>query len=526
MQEIFQQLLQILRGAWRHRWSALIWAAGACVVGWMLVGLQKDVFEAKARVYVDTKSTLRQLLGEQIVETSVEDQLRYVREALLGRPQLARLASETGLDEGIETLEQQQMLIDALSQSIIIASSSDLQDYRRRRDSVRSDDTYTITYQNSDRAVAVNVVSTLLDIFVEDTIGAKRSSSEQAGQFLERQLAEYESRLRAAEERLASFKANNIDRMPNQEGDYFDRLQSATDELATARQDLRLAESRLESIELQMRGEAPRVSPSEAPDPNSLEGRILENEARLDDLRLRYTESHPDVIAAREIVEELRSRQAAQYAQIGQDGGASVASNNPVFQALQISRNEVASEVATLRANVAERERRVADLRELINEIPQVEAELARLTRDYDVERQQYQALLDSLQRERLTREVVQNEQVEFRIIDPPVAGLQPVAPPRALLMLVVLMGSLGLGAGVAYVKDQLSPVFQSSDSLERGLGVPVLGAVSRVWSDSVREARIRTVGAFAFAVLGLVVINLGVLVFEVYFGGIRGLLT
>ena len=53
-----------------------------------------------------------------------------------------------------------------------------------------------------------------------------------------------------------------------------------------------------------------------------------------------------------------------------------------------------------------------------------------------------------------------------------------------------------------------------------------MLGAVSRVWSDSVREARIRTVGAFAFAVLGLVVINLGVLVFEVYFGGIRGLLT
>lgn len=521
MQEAFEELMKICRGVWRYRWTAFAVAACAYLLGWVFVGIQRNVYEASARVYVDTSSQLRLLLDDQIVESNVEDQLRFVREAMLGRPQLERVARETGLVGPGAHPEQVQQLVSRLGRTIIITSNEELRP-SRPWNSPRTDDTYTITYQHSDPKLAESVVSRLLEIFVADTIGAKRVSTEAAGQFIANQIREYEGRLRAAEESLAAFNRRNFDRLPNLQGGYFQRLQTSIEDLERSRQQLRLAQSRMDNIELQLRGEAPRISGQSPPDPTSLEARILENEARLDDLRLRFTDSHPDVVAAQEIVTQLRERQARQLEELAASGGQSLASNNPVFQALQISRNEISTEIATLRAEVAQRERQVAHLQDLINEMPEVEAELARLNRDYEVIHSHYQSLLNSLERERLTREVGESEQVEFRVIDPPRTGPEPVAPRRALLMLGVLVASIGLGCAGAFVLFQLNPVFQDEITMERTLDLPVIGGVTQYLTESGRKARAADLLKFASAALALVVLSVGALVFEVAGPGIR----
>ena len=80
--------------------------------------------------------------------------------------------------------------------------------------------------------------------------------------------------------------------------------------------------------------------------------------------------------------------------------------------------------------------------------MPEVEAELAQLTRDYDVLRARYGEMLQQFETAKLSDAVGQRDQVEFSVLDPPAALAQPVAPPRLLLLLGVLV--LGLGAGGA----------------------------------------------------------------------------
>jgi uncharacterized protein involved in exopolysaccharide biosynthesis len=110
----------------------------------------------------------------------------------------------------------------------------------------------------------------------------------------------------------------------------------------------------------------------------------------------------------------------------------SVVSNNPVYQALQIAKNEAEEELAIIQADVDDRIRRVEGLRALIDEMPEVEAELARLNRDYEVINDHYQSLLNSLERERLSANVFENEKIDFRIIEPPHAGRRSrAATPR-----------------------------------------------------------------------------------------------
>ena len=61
MQALIGQFLMQLRGALRYRWYAVIAAWVAALAGWGAVIVMPDVYEARARVYVDTESVLKPL---------------------------------------------------------------------------------------------------------------------------------------------------------------------------------------------------------------------------------------------------------------------------------------------------------------------------------------------------------------------------------------------------------------------------------------------------------------------------------
>lgn len=523
MHETLQYILTELRSAWRFRWLALAAAWVICLGGWAVVSMMPDVYEANARVYVDTSSELRQILGTQIIEPDIQSQLNFVREALVGRVQLERVARQTGLDLRAETPRDFDALIAGLREGIRLELV-----FMPGARGPSAQNLYAISFRHTDRDIALSVVQTILNNFVEDTLGGRAQGSESARRFLEEQVAEYEGRLAVAEERLARFKRENADVLPGTEGGYFARLQGETTTLEEARQNLALAQSRRDRLREQLRGEAPSARVGEGGEfpPGSIEARIAENESRLEELLLRFTDRHPDVVAARETLERLRQRQAEQLAELAAGGGETVASTNPVRQALQISLNEIEVEIASISADVTMRQMRVDRLRSLIDEVPEVEAQLARLDRDYDIVNAQYQALVRSLETERLTREAAESDQVEFRIIDPPTSPPDPVAPKRLFMLAFMLVAGLGAGGGGAWLLSQFQPVFPTLRTLREVTGLPVLGAISLTWQEKHRLRRRAELATFGLGCVALVVVFSAVLVVEVAGPGVRSLMA
>jgi hypothetical protein len=113
----------------------------------------------------------------------------------------------------------------------------------------RRSNTFAIRYNDSDPKRAQGVVQSLLDTFVEDTLGMKRTDVTNARRFLESQIREYERRLTESENRLADFKRENLAMLPGEGADFFGSLQNAManvrllqaryDQLATRRDELR-----------------------------------------------------------------------------------------------------------------------------------------------------------------------------------------------------------------------------------------------------------------------------------------------
>jgi polysaccharide chain length determinant protein (PEP-CTERM system associated) len=497
MNQLVEKVRSELRDAWRFRRIALITAWSVCMLGWLVVYLLPDRYESYARVNVDTRTPLREQLEGFAVAQDVEMQLNLVRQQLLGRANLDKVATQVRLDATVVTPEQRDALINDISSRITITLEPPT-----IRDPRIPNTLYRLSYTDPNRDTALRVVDVLLNSFVEDTVGSKHTGSASAQRFLREQIADYDRRLAEAEQRLAEFKKKNFGLVPGEQGDHFSRLTSETQEVKRIEAAIGVATSRRNELQRQLRGETPfvvtpgtiaattRANGSNTA-PQDTASRIQETQARLDDMLLRFTDKHPDVIATREVLVQLQARQQEEINALkrGDAGAAAVAGaqSNPLYQGIQTSLNQVDVELAALRVDLSNHQSNVAGLRKLVDTAPEVEAEYARLTRDYDVTKTYYNDLLGRLERARVSGDAEQTGVVTFNVVDPPSVSFTPAFPNRPLLLSVVLLAGLVLGAGVAYLLHMMRPVFSSERSLAELTGLPVLGVVTRVWVDKHR---------------------------------------
>jgi len=380
---------------------------------------------------------------------------------------------------------------------------------------------YTLSFTNGDRTKALAVVEGLRKAFVEGSIGGSKNENDQAQKFLAAQIADYDKRLTEAEGRLAEFKKANVGLMPGAQGDYFTNLRTEMDGLASARNAYNVAVQRKSELTRQLRGEEPLLAePTSKSVPaivtnTDTASRLRQSRDRLDELTLRFTDKHPDVVALKETIRDLEQRQTDEIAaaRAGDHGAAnrSGLSVNPIYQNAQLQLNQVSVDIAALAADIAERERRVSNLRSLVNTAPEVEAEFARLNRDYDVTKSKYQALVDRLERAKLGDDADEEGVARFDTIEPPTASHSPVFPNRPLFSAVVLFLALGAGAAAAYGLYLLKPTYSSAKQIAAGTGRQVLGVISGMWPESHDQLAKRNTMLFGGAVCMLVVFAVGV---------------
>jgi polysaccharide chain length determinant protein (PEP-CTERM system associated) len=321
--------------------------------------------------------------------------------------------------------------------------------------------------------MAQKVVQALLDSLVEKTMGSSREDTLYAQKFLVKQISDYEERLTKAEQRLAEFKKQNVGLMPSQGGGYYQRLQTSLDELEDSNSALTIAQNRRSELQKQLKGERDVIGNTE------LDNRINEKLEELNELLLRYTDRHPDVLALRQTIAQLKRQKKADSIDRRSLSGEE-AELNPVYQSIKIAMSEVDVEIATLQTRVEGQKREIEELRKLVDTMPEVEANLARLNRDYDVTKAQYEALLERLESARLSEGAeLSKDEIKFRVIEPPILPVWPSEPNRFILLSMVLLAGLGAGLGFAYLLNEIKPVFCTAEELNQTTGLPVLGVVS-----------------------------------------------
>ena len=507
MNQLIESVYDELHSAWRFRWWGLLTAAVAAVFLWVTVFTLPDRYEADARVFVDTRTALKPVLEGLTVEQDTNAQLNFVRQSLLTGPQLRKVAEAAGvLSPTITSPAEQARVLDAMASrvTLTVGSASD------RESEQTAGAMYGIEYQDFSRERSLRVVEVLLNTLVEETLGGKHEGAANAQKFLETQIREYEQRLRAAEDRLAEFKKRNIGLMPTEQGGYFAQLQMEIDAAKKAETDLQIVQSKRAELVRQLRGEAVITAAGSTSimgaggitSGSDTVSRIKETQARLDELLLRFTEKHPDVIATRQTLEELIRRRTAEIDSLRRGDANAVASTgagaSPVVQSIQLALNQADVEITSLRGALAQHREKAAELRKRLDTAPKVEAEYAALNRDYDVNKAQYTALLGNYEKARLGEQADNAGSVRFEIVQPPTAAFSPVFPLRSLFLAGGLALALAIGGGLAYLLHLIRPVVGSARSLAEFTGMQVLGVVTSAFPGRINAAAKRDLWQFA----------------------------
>jgi polysaccharide chain length determinant protein (PEP-CTERM system associated) len=510
MHELLEQALRYARGIWRFRWPALAVMWLVCLVGWTMVMRMPDQYQASARIHIDTQSVLQPLLRGIAISTDSRRSIDLMTRTLLSRPNLEKLARMTDLDITATTPGAKEALLDSLGRGVRIVKTD------------RGEDLYSISYRSDNRELARKVVQSIITIWTESALGEGRLDTQMAQRFIDEQIREYEQRLTLAEQRLADFKRQNVGLMPGSGQDYYARLQTALGELEQAKLALQEIQNRYRAQQRQIADlqQSEDVSMSLFPEfgggfASSVDMRIQNIQAQMDEMLLRYTEKHPDVIEMRRLIESLEEQRREE--QRLQAEMAPSSTSNPMLQQMRMMLAETESQTASMNVRVDEYQRRVDQLKGLVDTVPQVEAELQRLNRDYEVTKNNFNQLLQRRESASISeRADVRGDGTKFRVIDPPRVPLSPSGPDRLLFMSIVMLASLGIGAGVAFLLSLVRPTFDDTKLMKDVTGLPVLGVISMVRTDEYLAKRRMAIVAFTSAWLLLLVAYGGVAVVEI----------
>jgi polysaccharide chain length determinant protein (PEP-CTERM system associated) len=277
--------------------------------------------------------------------------------------------------------------------------------------------------------------------------------------------------------------------MPGQGQNFYTRLGEAQAALSQAKLQLREAETARDAFKKQLTVQpAPSLLEGEESESTTpeIDARILGLQQKLDGLRLTYTEQHPDIVAILRMIDSLK-------AQAKKEVKTRRPASSALGEQLNVSIAEAEANVASLQARVTEYERRFNELRSAINAIPQVEAEFTQLTRDYEVNKSNYEKLLSRRESAQISSDMESNASVvDFRIVDPPVVPPTPAWPNRPLLSTVVLFVALAGGAGFAFLLSQLRPTMPDERKLRKVGALPVFGTVVMALTDAQTRRRKR----------------------------------
>ena len=490
MHELADLLLTHLKAIWRYRWYAVGSAWLIASGGWTAIYLIPDRYQAWARVYVDTQSMLRPLLSGLAVQPNVDQMVSMMSRTLVNRVNVEKVIRMTDLDVGLETPDDREKLIAHLSRELYIRSAG--------RGNLNTN-LYTIAYSDQNPDLAKRIVQSLLTIFMEGPTGDKRKDSDSARDFIDEQLKGYSEKLVAAENAVTEFKRRHQGLMPGEGRGYYARLSDARTALRQATLALREAENSRDAIKRQLAGDKSAGIGAYS----ELDARIRALEQKLDGLRLIYTELHPDIIAIVRIIAQLKEQKAAEDKM---EKPPSAARQGPVYQQLTVALASAEANVAAMRARVTEYDFRYNELQAVADALPQIEAEHAQLTRDYEVIKSRYDKLLERRESAQISGDVEESNAVMgFRVIDPPRVPQTPSAPNRPRLMSLVLLAAVGGGLGIAFLLSQLRPTFGDERRLREVSGMQVLGTIAMEWTDEQNRRRTRGLFAFVLSFLSLV---------------------
>ena len=486
--------------ALRRKWWIIVSFVLSLIIGLVCVKVIPKTFRANTLVLVQSQKIPDSYVDSTVTE-SVQSRLHTISQQIYSRTNLEEIIKEFNLtknETGTEAETDKKsvpMLIESLRRKIKV----DL----RQRDKRSSVQAFEISFEWHDPGIAANVTNAIASQFIEENLKVREAMAMGTTDFLQNEVTKIKEELENQEKAVEEFKKKYMGMLPDQLQANINLLGQLKDQLSNI--ELNVRNEQEKSIFLRRQMELLEALQSNSKNTNKISNplqpavtvfdRLDSFKQQLEKLRSRYTEKHPDVITLKREIAALETEIHTKQDQNNDDkssGNATEETHLPLSEGLDdiaIQREELKIELERINKNVntykAETEtikEQISLYRERIEQTPEVDLKLIKLTRDYATIQKRYGSLLDKKINAQLSEQLERRQKGEqFKIIDPAIPSDKPVKPDVKKIMLIALMAGLGIGCGLAYLREIIDGSFYSTNDLESFLGARILVSIPSV---------------------------------------------
>lgn len=357
---------------------------------------------------------------------------------------------------------------------------------------------FSIHYHNPNPRIAADTAQRLADLFLEHNRQIRAEKATDAFGFLLNQSSEVGARISEIEQRIADFKAQHGDALPDAQARTLGALDRSERELTALEGQIRMVEERETLLQLQLS----QITPNLFDTSQDWRLELAALRGQLAEAQQRYTPDHPDVRRLRRAIEALNARVAAE------DGsGSTLAPDNPEYIRVASQLDTARRELAALRASAAQARQQIKQYGQFRTMAPEVERQYLELVREYNALQVQFGDIQGKLSAAALA-ETLESEQRGERytqIRNPSVASM-PYSPNRLGIILLGFIIGAALAVAVTAFKEVTDPTIRSARDLLEITDIQPIGAVPIMLNHADRRKRLliwsSVAAIFAVAVL------------------------
>ncbi|WP_462180057.1 GumC family protein [Pseudoalteromonas gelatinilytica] len=417
-----------------------------CIIPIVVIALglsaQKQ-YTNHATILIEESALLNPYLDDLSFSFQLSDRMAALRTLVISRKVLIAVAKETQLIAEDATPKQVEEIHQQLSKALSL--------------SLIGDELVRINFIWHDQTQMKPVLEKVVEKFIERLLAPTKASLDTSEQFFFKQLDSLREELELSEEALAVFKTQNSNTLP----DVLHSNRQTFDNLLSEKQQKLIA---LSGAKAKLNALVSKVGQAN-PILGNLEEKIVRTESELSLLRTRYTEKHSKIIEKKRTLANLKNRQQAL---LESSEKLDTTNLDQLWQMVNTLPSGDGKESSVLvsqllaleeaRNNLLQQEQEFAMLEEQVKLVSErllvtsdVEKQLRKLERDYEVKQSLYKDMLSRYEMAKVTGKLVKYEGPDkVKTIERAYSPTQPINTSMVMTVIVGLI--LGIFTGGASV--------------------------------------------------------------------------
>jgi polysaccharide chain length determinant protein (PEP-CTERM system associated) len=518
----------------RRKWFIIICILIITFAASVYCVVSQEMFKSTSRIFVIPQKIPENFIKSTVdMRLAIEERINTLGLQVLTKTRLKSIIDELDLFPELTGEGRENQALRLMRKRIIVGMLGS-KDRKREVQSV-----FSIEYSHEDPQVAMLVNTKLTSMFIDENIRRREQLAVGTIELFESQGQEVEKQLEEKDRSIREFRTKYLGELPEQLDSNLRMLERYKEDLKSNRDSIRSAKDRLLLIDTQIAELKAKTGIIDSKDAKgedaesqdslktlSLSAQIAQKRGMLSQLRLKYTESHPEIRFLKGEIEELEKE--LKKSGSGKDGSRKLLNEDYAYYSPETE--QMSQQIAILmqqkraiKLEINNLFRDQGDINKLVDlyssrveNTPMREHELKELTRDYDNLRKYYEEMLNKKMNADLSKNMESREQGEqFQLLDPPSLPLQPYKPARLMVMALAVLLSISAGVAGAIGFEFMDNTIKTPGEFKELIDIPVLVSLPLVLTEAIKR---KVVMKKTFLTSGVILYFVAVITFVILY--------